>query len=150
SQNNFEIAGKIFEIDVHANSIDNQAIVSRFDELSPIIQSSIDVIGKGVRNASGIEYFRHNNEYIKYIGQVGQGYVESIYSFNNYKPINVRNLRFENNKLINFGWRGYEGNLPTPIINPCTNDSTLNQLIYAFNDEVIKLSSKRLNPLTSY
>ena len=73
-------------------------------------------MAKGVRNIPGISFQRFYNQYIKYVGIVGQDLVESVFSFVNYRPIPVTKLvqsylksQPEQEKFINFGWRGWEG-----------------------------------------
>ncbi len=93
SQNNIEICGKIIEIDVTKNtSVNNPPVVTRFDELPISIQETLTVMAKGVRNIPGISFQRFHNQYIKYVGNVGQDLVESIFSFVNYRPIPVTQL----------------------------------------------------------
>ena len=93
SQDDMEIAGKIIEIDVGKNTfIDNPPVVTRFNELPVPIQETLTVIAKGVRNITGISFQRFYNQYIKYVGNVGQDLVESIFSFVHYKPIPVTQL----------------------------------------------------------
>lgn len=159
SQDDMEIAGKIIEIDMAMNTFnDNPPVVTRFNELPVSFQETLTVIAKGVRNIPGISFQSFYNQYIKYVGNVGQDLVESIFSFVDYKPIPVTNLiqsslmRTEPDQegFINFGWRGWEGALPTSIISDCPEDPTLNEKIIAFYDETIKTSVKRLQPLTSY
>ena len=90
SQDDMEIAGKIIEIDVDKNTfINNPPVVTRFNELPAPIQETLTVIAKGVRNIPGISFQRFYNQYIKYVGNVGQDLVESIFSFVHYKPIPV-------------------------------------------------------------
>ena len=90
SQDEMEIAGKIIEIDVgKSHSIANPPVVTRFNELPIPIQETLTVIAKGVRNIIGISYQRYYNRYIKYVANVGQDLVESIFSFVQYKPIPV-------------------------------------------------------------
>jgi hypothetical protein len=52
--------------------------------------------------------------------------------------------------FINFGWRGWEGNLPTIIRENCPNNQFLEQKTIAFYDEAIKTQVNRLSPLISY
>ena len=129
SQNDMEIAGKIIEIDVDKNTfINNPPVVTRFNELPVPIQETLTVMAKGVRNIPGISFQRFYNQYIKYVGNVGQDLVESIFSFVHYKPIPVTQLiqasfmKSEPNQegFINFGWRGWEGAFPTSIIRGCS------------------------------
>ena len=130
SQDNMEIAGKIIEIDVSKNTfINNPPVVTRFNELPLSFQEILTVMAKGVRNIPGISYQRGYNQYVKYTGNVGQDLVESIFSFVYYKPIPVTHLNSETDEegLINFGWRGWEGAFPTSIIKDCTNNPTLNE-----------------------
>ena len=88
-----EIAGKIIEIDVVKNTfINNPPVVTRFNELPASIQETLTVIAKGVRNIPGISFQRFYNQYIKYVGNVGQDWAESIFSFIHYKPIPVLSL----------------------------------------------------------
>ncbi|MGE7663524.1 PQQ-dependent sugar dehydrogenase [Peribacillus sp. NPDC097197] len=159
SQNDMEIAGKIIEIDVGKNTfIRNPPIVTRFNELPLPIQETLTMIVKGVRNIPGISFQRFNNQYIKYAGNVGQDVVESIFSFGPYKPIPVTHLaraflmksEAGQEGLINFGWRAWEGILPTPIVKGCSANPTLEEKTMAYYDEALKVSGNRLEPVTSY
>lgn len=158
SQNNMEIFGKIIEIDINKNtSINNPPVVTRFDELPISIQETLTVIAKGVRNALGISFQRFYNQYIKYVGSVGQDLVESIFSFVNYKPIPVTQLvqsylksQVEKENMINFGWRGWEGDFPTSLIEECSDNSTLNNITTTYYDDAVKTSTQRLLPLVCY
>lgn len=159
SQNLMEIAGKIIEIDVDINTnIQNPPVVSRFNELPTNIQETLTVIAKGIRNSTGLVYQWNTEQFVKYIGQVGQDLVESIYLFTYYTPIPVVNIvesnfddiNLENEGFINLGWRGWEGDLPTALPSPCPNNSTLNRKIISYYDEVVDLSSNRIYPVVSY
>lgn len=159
SQDDMEIAGKIIEIDVAKNtSFDNPPIVTRFNELPVSIQETLTVIAKGVRNIPGISYQRVYNQYIKYVGNVGQDLVESIFSFIHYKPIPVTQLTQafsmksepDQEGFINFGWRGWEGAFPTSTITGCAANPALHQTTIAYYDEAVKTSVLRLPPLISY
>ena len=158
SQNNMEICGKIIEIDITKNaSINNPPVVTRFDELPISIQETLTVMSKGVRNIPGISFQRFYNQYIKYVGNVGQDLVESIFSFVNYRPISVTQLvqsylksQPEKEKFINFGWRGWEGDFPTSLIAECSNSSTLNDITTAYYNDAVKTSTQRLLPLVCY
>ncbi len=159
SQNDMEIAGKIIEIDVDkGTNIHNPPVVTRFDELPPSIQETLTVIAKGVRNIPGISFQRFYNQFIKYVGNVGQDLVEAIYAFANFKPIPVAQLvqaYLKNSKpnqegFINLGWRGWEGNFPTSIIKGCSTNPTLDEITIAYYNEAVKTSVGRLQPLTSY
>ncbi len=159
SQNDMEIAGKIIEIDVVKNTfIQNPPVVTRFNELPVPIQETLTVIAKGVRNIPGISFQRFYNQYIKYVGNVGQDLVESIFSFVHYKPIPVTQLiqaslmksEPDQEGFINFGWRGWEGAFPTSIISGCTENQTLDEKTIAYYNEAITLSASRLQSLTSY
>lgn len=158
SQNNIEICGKIIEIDVTNNtSVNNPPVVTRFDELPISIQETLTVMAKGVRNIPGISFQRFHNQYIKYVGNVGQDLVESIFSFVNYRPIPVTQLvqsylksQPEKEKFINLGWRGWEGDFPTSLIANCSNSSTLNDITTAYYNEAVKTSTQRLLPLVCY
>ncbi|AHV95723.1 PQQ-dependent sugar dehydrogenase [Paenibacillus sabinae] len=159
SPDDMEIAGKIIEIDVAKNTyIDNPPVVTRFNELPVPIQETLTVIAKGVRNIPGISYQRFYNQYIKYVGNVGQDLVESIFSFIHYKPIPVTRLvqgtlinsEPDQEGFINFGWRGWEGAFPTSIIRGCSANSTLDEKTIAYYDEAVKTSVQRLQPLISY
>lgn len=159
SQNLMEIAGKIIEIDVdiQINNL-NPPVVTRFDELPINIQGTLKLIAKGIRNTPGLVYQWTEEQFVKYIGQVGQDLVESIYLFTYYTPIPVINIvesnfddiNPENEGFINLGWRGWEGDLPTALPSPCPNNSTLNRKIISYYDEVVDLSSKRIYPVVSY
>ncbi|GGB55719.1 PQQ-dependent sugar dehydrogenase [Fictibacillus barbaricus] len=159
SQDDMEIAGKIIEIDVVKNTfINNPPVVTRFNELPVPIQETLTVIAKGVRNIPGISFQRFYNQYIKYVGNVGQDLVESIFSFVHYKPIPVTQLiqaslmnsEPDQEGFINFGWRGWEGAFPTSIIRSCSSNSTLDEKTIAYYNEALKTSVRRLHPLTSY
>lgn len=159
AQNDMETAGKIIEIDVDMDIfIDYMPAVTRFDELPQSVQASLAVIAKGVRNITGISYQRFNNYYIKYVGIVGQDLVESIYSFVYYRPLPVADIVRSytlqtlpaQEGLINFGWRGWEGILPTSIIRTCPNNRNLNQEIIAYYNDAIITAPYRLYPLTCY
>ncbi|MCZ8517003.1 PQQ-dependent sugar dehydrogenase [Paenibacillus filicis] len=159
SQDDMEIAGKIIEIDVVKNTfIDNPPVVTRLNELPALIQETLTVIAKGVRNIPGISFQRFYNQYIKYVGNVGQDLVESIFSFVHYKPIPVTQLiqaflmksEPDQEGFINFGWRGWEGAFPASIIRDCSANPTLDEKTIAYYNEAIKTSVRRLQPLTSY
>ncbi|WP_442600083.1 PQQ-dependent sugar dehydrogenase [Neobacillus sp. D3-1R] len=159
SQDNLEIAGKIIEIDVSKNTtIKNPPIVTRFNELPPTIQETLSVMAKGVRNIPGISFQKFHNQYLKYVGNVGQDLVESIFSFVQYQPIPVTQLiqastqtsTFNQKGLVNFGWRGWEGAFPTSINRDCTKNPNLDEKAIAYYNEAVTLSGSRLQPLTSY
>ncbi|MEH7386384.1 glucose dehydrogenase [Bacillus sp. JJ1521] len=170
SQDEMEIAGKIIEIDVGIQtSINNPPIVTRFNELPIPIQETLTVIAKGVRNIPGISFQRYYNQYIKYVGIVGQDMAESIFSFVQYKPIPVTQIVGRSDRyivpngtrelstnltnqegFINFGWRGWEGAFPTSTINRCAENQDLDEKVMAYYNEAIKTSVKRIPPLTSY
>jgi len=159
SQDDMEIAGKIIEIDVVKNTfINNPPVVTCFNELPAPIQETLTVIAKGVRNILGISFQRFYNQYIKYVGIVGQDLVESIFSFVHYKPIPVAQLiqaslmesEPDQERFINFGWRGWEGAFPTSIIRDCSANSTLDEETLAYYNDAVKTSVQRLQPLTSY
>ncbi|MEK4599071.1 PQQ-dependent sugar dehydrogenase [Bacillus sp. FSL R9-9497] len=160
SQDDMEIAGKIIEIDVAKHTlINNPPVVTRFDELPSPIQETLTVIAKGIRNITGISFQRFYNQYIKYVGNVGQDLVESIFSFVHYRPIPVPQLVqaslmmrsiSDQEGLINLGWRGWEGNFPTSFIRHCSSTPTLDEKIIAYYDETVKTSVKRLQPFISY
>lgn len=159
SQNDIEIAGKIIEIDVDkVTNIHNPPVVTRFDELPPPIQETLTVIAKGVRNIPGISFQKFYNQYFKYVGNVGQDLVESIFTFVHYKPIPVTQLvqAYKNNSqpdpegFINLGWRGWEGIFPTSTIKGCSANPTLNEITTAYYNEAVKSSIQRLQPLTCY
>jgi hypothetical protein len=159
SQDNMEIAGKIIEIDVAKDTfVANPPVVSRFNELPVPIQETLTVIAKGVRNIPGIAFQRFYNEYIKYVGNVGQDLEEAIFSFIQYKPIPLTQLvqaSFMNSMtnpkgFINLGWRGWEGDFPTSFMRPCSENSALDEKIIAYYNEAITTSTQRLHPLTTY
>lgn len=159
SQDYMEIAGKIIEIDVAENTYrDNPPVVTRFDELPAPIQETLTVIAKGVRNIPGISFQKTFDQYIKYVGNVGQDLVESIFSFVDYKPIPVTELTDSSfmetvaiqDEFVNLGWRGWEGAFPTSIIRSCSANPTLNEKIIAYYDEAVETSTQHLQPLISY
>lgn len=159
SQDDMEIAGKIIEIDVNKYTyINNPPVVTRFNELPLPIQETLTVIAKGVRNIPGISFQKFNNQYIKYVGNVGQDLVESIYSFAHYKPIPVTHLiqisltksepKLEG--FINLGWRGWEGAFPTSFVSSCLANQSLDEKINAYYNEAVKTLTEALQPLTVY
>lgn len=159
AQDNIEIAGKIVEIDVAVNVVnDDIPVITRFNELPEQLQQSMTVIAKGVRNITGIAYHRFNNSFMKYVGNVGQDLVEAIFSFASYKPIAVTdivrsygiNTEITDDGLINLGWRGWEGDFPTTVISPCQGNRNMNQKIIAYYDEAVELSTKRIYPMTCF
>lgn len=156
SQDNMEIAGKIIEIDVTKTFTNDLPAVTRFDELPGTIQEAFTLVAKGVRNAPGISFQRYDNQYIKYVGNVGQDLVESIFSFVYYQPIPVKQLvesystESDPMGLINFGWRGWEGAFPTSILEDCSENSSLDKKSIAYYKEALIDSVNRLPPLTSY
>jgi hypothetical protein len=157
SQDDMEIAGKIIEINVAKNLYYNPPVVTRFNELPASIQETLTVIAKGVRNIPGISYQRLNDQYIKYVGIVGQDLAESIFSFVSYKPIPVpqlvqglMNAESEQEGFINFGWRGWEGAFPTSVISGCSANPALDEKTIAYYNDAVKTSVRRLPPLTSY
>lgn len=159
SQDIMEIAGKIIEIDVNNNNfIDNPPAITRFNELPESIQEMLTVIAKGVRNIPGISFQKYYNQYIKYVGNVGQDLVESIFSFIYYKPIPVteiiqtflQNHEPDQKNLINLGWRGWEGDLPTTIIRNCSSNSSLVEETISYFNEAVRTSINRIHPLTCY
>ena len=158
SQDEMEIAGKIIEIDVTKKTfIGNPPIVTRFHELPASIQQMLTVIAKGVRNIPGISFQAYYNQYIKYVGNVGQDLVESVFSFVDYKPIPVPQLtqaspgpESDQEGFINFGWRGWEGAFPTAIIRDCSSNPPIYQKTIAYYNEAVETSVNRLQPLTCY
>jgi len=159
SQDDMEIAGKILEIDVDGNtSADHQDAVTRFDELPEALQEILTVIAKGVRNIPGISFQRSHDRFIKYVGNVGQDMVESIFTFDRYWPIPVAQLVRDplmisgsgQEGFVNLGWRGWEGDFPTSIIRGCSADPSLNEKTIAYYDEAVEVSAQRLLPLVSY
>jgi hypothetical protein len=159
SQDIMEIAGKVIEIDVSIHTfIDNLTVVTRFNELPESIQEMLTIIAKGGRNLTGISFHKFNNLYMKYAGNVGQDLVESVFSFVHYKPIPVTqliqasNMGFEPDQegFINFGWRGWEGTLPTSVPRDCPGNAVLSEKNIAYFDEAVETSVLRLQPLISY
>ncbi len=174
SQDFMEIAGKIIEIDVDADVfMPDMPVVSRFDEIPPIIAETILVVARGLRNTLGLIYQWNYDQYIKYVGQVGQDLVESIYSYTYYAPIPVPKLleddfiqlNPEDEGFINLGWRGWEGDFPTQVLANCPayeNESLNYYNIYdnqenisdvkktAYYYEAVETSAKRMFPLVSY
>ena len=158
SQDNMEICGKIIEIDVNKNTLINDPpVVTRFNELPISIQETLTVMAKGVRNIPGISFQKFYNQYIKYVGNVGQDLVESVFSFVNYRPMPVTHLvqshlksQPEQEKFINFGWRGWEGTLPTSLIGDCSESPTLNEITITYYNEAVKTSAQRISPLACY
>jgi hypothetical protein len=154
-----EIFGKIIEFDLDKYPfVEDVPVVTRFNELPESIQESLTLIAKGVRNISGITFQKFNNQYIKYIGNVGQRTVEAVYSFIHYRSIPVIeivqasmvNSEVEQEGFINFGWRGWEGMFPTLSATNCSGSSGLSQETINYYDEAVKVSTLRLPPLTCF
>ena len=159
SQNLIEIAGKIIEIDIDKDIfIEQIPAVTRFNELPPFIQETLTIIVSGFRNGPGIAFQRLNHQYIKYVGHTGQELVESIFAFTNYKPLPIKQLvqadkiktEHDQTGLINLGWRGWEGDFPSPILRECSNNSSLDEHIIAFFNEAVITSTKRIRPIINY
>lgn len=156
SQDDMEIAGKIIEIDVRKQTLtDDPPAATRFDELPASVQETLWVIAKGVRNISGISYEKAGNQYIKYVGIVGQELVESIYSFVNYIPVPVTQLINAytspgRQEVINFGWRGWEGDFPASIVRDCPGNPASREVTTALYDDAVNTAAQRLIPLTCY
>lgn len=158
SQNQMEVAGKIIEIDINNFPfIRNVPVVTRFFEMPRSIQEALTLMAKGVRNITGIAFQRTSCGFAKFIGNVGQDMVEAIFRFDNFKPIPVTKVVDESadpsitnrDGFINFGWRGWEGALPTPVINDCPFNAALSQKTIAYFDNAIEVSTRRIYPLTS-
>ena len=56
----------------------------------------------------------------------------------------------EQEKILNFGWRGWEGTFPTSLIGDCSNSPTLNEMTITYYNEAVKTSAQRLSPLACY
>ncbi len=158
AQNPMEIAGKIIEIDIRNFPIlSSMPVVTRFFELPRSVQEALTLIAKGVRNITGIAFQSTRCGYAKYIGNVGQNLVESVFRFDCYKPVPVTEVVeasagpsiTDRNEFVNFGWRGWEGALPTPIINDCPSNAALSLKTIAYYDNAIETSVRRIYPLTS-
>lgn len=159
SQDDMEIAGKIIEVDIYKEAfINDPPVVTRFNELPVPVQETLRVVAKGVRNIPGISFGRLNNQYIKYVGIVGQDLVESIYSFLHYNPIpvtqitNASPMTSEPNReeIINFGWRGWEGDFSTSVIRGCPGSPTSKEITAVFYNDAVNTATHRLLPLTCY
>jgi len=159
SQNLMEIAGKVIEIDINLNtSINNPPVATRFDELPAPIQRTLTVIAKGIRNIPGISFQRYYDQYIKYVGNVGQDLVESIFSFIRYRPLPVteivqsslNNAEPDLDGFIDLGWRGWEGNFPTSTVRNCPGNNFQTSETISYFSEAINTSFNRINPLTCY
>lgn len=159
SQADMEIAGKIIEIDITRNTFSNNLMVAtRFNELPVHIQEMLTIIAKGVRNIPGISFQKSHDSYMKYVGNVGQDLVESIFSFDNYRPVPVTQLVQDSAMIsdsgqegfINLGWRGWEGDFPTSIVRNCSGNSALNEKINAYYKETVETSIQRITPFTCY
>lgn len=161
SQNFMEIAGKVIEINVDADVfVTDMPVVSRLDEIPPETAETMLVAARGLRNGGGPVYQWLYDQYIKYVPQVGQDLVESIYSYTYYIPIpvsvlledNFLQLKPEDEGFINFGWRGWEGDFPTQVLAYCNDnvDSNLDAKITAYYYEAVDTSAKRMYPIVSY
>lgn len=157
AQNPMEIAGKIIEIDVDSfPTIDDMPVVTRFDELPESVQGALSLMAKGVRNITGIAFQFVGSSDRKYIGLVGQDMVESVFSFDRYLRVPISEVvgapdgpsATDSESFINFGWRGWEGALPTTVITGCPDNSDLSEKTIAYFDDAIKTSTRRIHPLT--
>jgi hypothetical protein len=156
AQNPMEIRGKIIEIDVdNFPTIENMPVVTRFRELPRAVQEALSLMAKGVRNIPGIAFQCVDGCYTKYIGLVGQDMVESVFSFDCYLRVPVTEVveghvdLTDRRDFINFGWRGWEGALPTTVISDCPNRPDLQEETIAYFDNAIETSTRRIYPLTS-
>lgn len=158
AQNPMEIAGKIIEIDVDDfPTIENMPVVTRFHELPPSVQAALSLMAKGVRNIPGISFLRDEYGYTKYIGQVGQDLVESVFAFDCYLSVPVTQIvrnpygpsATDRKEFINFGWRGWEGAFPTTLIDECPNNPALSTKTIAYYNDAVETSARRIYPLTS-
>ncbi|WP_316569157.1 PQQ-dependent sugar dehydrogenase [Neobacillus sp. YIM B06451] len=159
AQDDMEMAGKIIEIDVSINTnLNNPPIVTRFNELPRPIQETLAVIAKGVRNIPGISYQRIQQRFTKYVGIVGQDFAESIFSFVQFQPIPVTQLveaaqttaEIGQKRLIDFGWRGWEGAFPTPAIRSCPGNPAAATHAFAYYNDAVKTSETRIPPFVTY
>lgn len=159
SQKDMEIAGKIIEMDVGRNTfVQNPPVATQFIELPVAIQETLTVVAKGVRNIPSISFQRFYDQFIKYAGNVGQDLAESIFAFSQNNPIPVTKLvqAFHMNNeadqegMINFGWRPWEGVFPTSIIRDCSSNPAFDEKTIAYYDEAVNCSLRRLQPVTSY
>ncbi len=159
SQNDMEIAGKIIEMDVGRNTfVQNPPVATQFIELPVAIQETLTLVAKGVRNIPGISFQRIYDQFIKYAGNVGQDLAESIFAFSQNNPIPVTklvqafhmNTEADQEVMINFGWRPWEGVFPTSIIRDCSSNPAFDEKTIAYYDEAVNCSLRRLQPVTSY
>ena len=154
AQDDGEIAGKVIEIDVdRVPMYDEAPVASRFAELPPDVRAALAVVAKGVRNASGLSYQRAGGGFAKYLGQVGQDLTEAIFAFDSRRPVPAervarREAPASGGELINFGWRGWEGNLPALLPKGCGNGES--QKTVAYFRECVELATRRIPPLASY
>lgn len=159
AQDDMEIAGKIIDITVDKHSsFDNPVVATRFHELPLPTQETLTLMAKGVRNIPGISFQKVPDHYIKYVGIVGQDLVESVYSFLSYQPIPIAklvqaasaNTDSEQEPILNFGWRGWEGCLPTPLLMACPTNPDLDEKVIAYYNDAVETYLHRLPPLTCY
>lgn len=64
--------------------------------------------------------------------------------------MHVMRLTSNQDGFINFGWRGWEGELPTSFIKHCSENPTFDERTMAYYNETIETSVKRIQSLISY
>ena len=105
AQNDNAVFGKMISINVDKKCQNSENVVTMFSELSRCQHKIICVLGKGIRNPSSLDYSCTGEKWVKYLVDVGQNLVEEISAFTPYGQ--------------NFGWRAWEGGIPTVVPMTC-------------------------------
>jgi hypothetical protein len=130
AQNDNELLGKLLSIDVKNSVWETLPTplvpVTQVSELG-LLSEVIKVVGKGIRNPSRLD----EKNGIKFLSVAGQDTSEFAFAFESYKK--------------NFGWRPFEGRLPTLRLTETTAE-----LVYP--TEVFQLLDRNVvwTPLASY
>ena len=106
AQNDNELFGKLISIDLKDDAWDTitqpPAPVTQVSELGALGEV-IKVVGKGIRNPTRLD----EKDGLKFLSVAGESTREFAFAFESYKK--------------NFGWRPFEGDIPTPITGTSTS-----------------------------
>jgi len=134
AQNDNELHGKLISIDVNNsfwNGRGNTTVTTQVSQLG-IFAQVIKVISKGIRNPSGLAH----KPQVNLMSMAGQSTVEPGFAFQSYDK--------------NFGWRPFEGTIPSVLIRTCTNSNRESDV--AFVSEFLKLQNDNTawRPIVAY
>lgn len=126
AQNNKFIFGKILLINTYGFMCEksNNNIVIKFTDFNNNQRQNIINCGKGIRNPVGFDEYCN----IKFIPFSGQDYYEPAYAFTDY--------------CVNFGWRAWEGQMPTMKQDVSTPPLPLDIVVYRNQAEQLSCAYK--------